>query len=90
MKLEDAKPGDFLQDADGGVWLRGREMAVCLHDPADKRGGDQPSFAADPFAIEYAEKFGPFVRLVSETEAARLQAENDALRAIIESGRAAT
>ena len=90
MKLADASPGDFLQDRDGGVWLRGKEMAVCLHDPADKRSGDQSSLAADPFAIEYAEKFGPFVRLVPETEAARLQSELDALRAIIESGKADT
>lgn len=68
MKIQDASPGDFLQDRDGGVWLRGKEMAVCLHDPADKRSGDHSSLAADPFAIEYAEKFGPFTRLVPEQE----------------------
>ena len=70
MKLAEANPGDFLQDRDGGVWLRGKEMAVCLHDPADKRTGDHESLAADPFTIEYAEKFGPFVRLVPEQETA--------------------
>ena len=68
MKLADGKPGDLLQDRDGGVWLRGKEMAVCLHDPADERGGDHSSLAADPFDIEYAERFGPFVRLVPEKE----------------------
>lgn len=70
MRIQDAKPGDILQDRDGAVWLRGKEMAVCLHDPADKRTGDHESLAADPFAIEYAEKFGPFVRLVPEQETA--------------------
>jgi hypothetical protein len=57
-----------LQDRDGAVWLRGKEAAVCLHDPADKRSGDQSSFSADPMVIEEAEKFGPFVRLVPEEE----------------------
>ena len=68
MNLAESNPGDFLQDRDGGVWLRGKGMAVCLHDPADKRTGDHASLAADPFAIEYAEKFGPFVRLVPEQD----------------------
>lgn len=86
MKLADASPGDFLQDRDGGMWLRGKEMAVCLHDPADKHDGDCNSFGADAMVIEEAEQFGPFVRLVPETESARLQSELDALRAIIESG----
>lgn len=66
MKLADANPGDFLVDATGGIWLRGRELAVCLHDPADKRTGDNSTLAADPFDVEYAEGFGPFVRLVPE------------------------
>lgn len=68
MKLADANSGEFLQDAGGAVWLRGTEAAVCLHDPADMRGGDHSSLAADPMAIEEAEKFGPFTRLVPEKE----------------------
>lgn len=86
MKLADARPGDILQDESGAVWLRGTEAARCLNDPADKRNGDCNSAGADAMAIEEAEPFGPFVRLVPETEAARLQAEVDALRAIVESG----
>ncbi len=68
MRLADAKPGDFLQDVDGAVWLCGKDAAVCLHDPADKRTGDHASFAADPMVIEEAERFGPFARLVPEEE----------------------
>lgn len=68
MKLADGKPGDVMQDAGGAVWLRGTDAAVCLHDPADRRSGDHSSLAADPMAIEEAEKFGPFVRLVPGKE----------------------
>lgn len=68
MKLADASPGDFLQDASGAVWLRGTEAARCLYDPADKRDGDCNSFGADAMTIEEAEQFGPFARLVREQE----------------------
>jgi len=69
MKLADAKPGDFLLDVGGALWLRGIEAATCFHDPADKRTGDQGSLAADAMAIEEAERFGPFVRMVPEEAA---------------------
>ena len=68
MKLADGEPGDILQDVSGAVWLRGREAARCLNDPDDKRDGDCQSLGADPMVIEEAEQFGPFVRLVPETE----------------------
>jgi hypothetical protein len=64
MKLEDAKPGDVLQDRDGAVWVNAqREIWACIFDPANPRfdsDGDALWSAAD------AEKFGPFVRLVPE------------------------
>lgn len=67
MRIQDAKPGDILQDRDGAVWVNAqREIWACIFDPAAPRfdsDGDGLWSAAD------AENFGPFVRLVPEEAA---------------------
>lgn len=67
MKIQDAKPGDVLADADGALWLVGKTMARCILDD-DDRDGDRKTYGADPLVIAAAEKFGPFTRLVPEKE----------------------
>ena len=38
MRIQDAKPGDILQDRDGAVWVNAqREIWACIFDPAAPR-----------------------------------------------------
>ena len=70
MKLADAKPGDVLADKDGALWLKGEHRARCIYEPANPEDtGDHPSPPAEsirnPAQVEI---YGPFVRIVPETE----------------------
>ena len=68
MKLEEAKPGDILQDRDGAVWLVGRNGARCMYDPTVDTGEDDDAFNFTPATFGHVAKFGPFTRLVPEKE----------------------
>ena len=67
MRIQDAKPGDVLADADGALWLVGKTKARCILDDREQ-DGDRMTYGADPLTIATAEKFGPFTRLVPEKE----------------------
>jgi hypothetical protein len=60
VKIQDAKPGDIMQDCDGDTWVVDHQgLAWCVLDCLAV-GGDISWRRAD------AEQFGPFVRLVHE------------------------
>jgi hypothetical protein len=71
MRLEDAKPGEVLQDANGEIWVRTARGAVCVFNPKDRDdmeaspGGRLEG--AGVFSLESKECCGPFTRLVPES-----------------------